>query len=359
MKKFWQWIVRNTFRGLLRLLRFVPWKPALATGAALGSLGCALSKRYRGVADRNLRNAYGDTLSRRDREQLTRRVFQHFGRCLIEFLKAPSLPDEEVRRMVPVPKECFTFLDGLLARGKGLIVISAHIGNWELLARRGGVDGYRFAVVARQSPDDGLNEVTDYIRKTGGYDVLPRGKSARAILQKLHKGGIVAILPDQKSEDVFVPFFGRLAGTVAGPAVLALKVGTPIVILFCIRQPDGTYRVEMSPEVDIVPRGTLEEDTRRIMTDITSEVEAAIRRHPEQWLWMHDRWKAPVPEHLQREYEESTPEASAKGVDISPSGKESTPEASAKGEDIRPSGKESSTEASANSGEPALPSARK
>jgi KDO2-lipid IV(A) lauroyltransferase len=197
-----------------------------------------------------------------------------------------------------VPNANFEHAAELLARGKGLIVISAHIGNWELLARRAALDGYRFAVVVRQSHDDGMNEVTDYARKSGGYEVLARGNSAKGVLQRLRSGGIIAVLPDQKSEDVFVPFFGRLTGTVAGPASLALKTGAPILTMFCLRMPDGTYKIEIAPDVDISSTGDLEADRIRLMADITAEIERVVRLHPDQWLWLHDRWKAPIPEHL-------------------------------------------------------------
>jgi len=310
MKKLWQFFVRTTFRVLLRVMRFMPWKPALAWAAAMGSIGYHLSARYRRVADKNLRLAYGDEFTERERNAITKRVFQNFAQAaLVEFLKSPTMTPDELRARVRVPS--FEPPDRLLALGKGLIVISAHFGNFEIMARRSAIEGYRFAVVARQSQDDGMNEITDYIRETGGYEVLPRGKSAKAVLQRLRKGGAVAILPDQKSEDVFVPFFGRLTGTVAGPAVLALKTGAPILPMFSIRRPDGTFDVEFCPEIDITSTGDLEADTHRIMADITAQIERVIRRHPEQWLWLHDRWRAPVPEHLLAPAEDLAPTVGA------------------------------------------------
>lgn len=281
-------------------------------GRGLGSLGYRLSARYRRVADKNLRLAYGDSMTERERGRLIKKVFQNFAAGLFEFLKAPSLSDDDIRRMVPVSAEQFAHIDELRARGKGVIVISAHIGNWELLARRGGIDGYRFSVVARQSPDDGMNEITDYVRRSGGYDVLARGNSAKAVLRKLKEGGIVAILPDQKSEDVFVPFFGRLTGTVAGPATLALKTGAPILIVFCLRMAGGTYKIEMPPDVDQTSTGDLDADRIRIMADVTAEIEKVIRKYPEQWLWLHDRWKAPVPEHLLKAEADAVPVGNAR-----------------------------------------------
>ena len=296
MKNAWQALVRVLFRALLRVLRVVPWRLAGAWGAALGGLGYHLTARYRAVADANLRHAYGDALSERERQALIRRVFQSFGRSLMEFLKAPSMSTAQIKKIVRA--DSYATVEGVLARGKGMILLAAHFGNWELLARRAALEGYEFAVVARQSHDPEFNKITDGIRANGGYTVLPRGDSPRAILKRLRANGIVAILPDQKSEDVFVPFFGRLAGTVAGPAVLSLKTGAGIVPMFCPRQPDGTYRVEILPEIDTTPTGDADADIHRIMADVTRVIEEVVRRYPDQWLWLHDRWRVPPPASL-------------------------------------------------------------
>jgi len=293
-KRAWQSLVRGAFETLLTILAYVPWTPARAWGEWVGALGYRVSARYRGVADANLRRAFGEALSDADRRALIRRVFQNFGRmALVEFLKAPHLTPQSLRRLVRVEGEGYAPVEALLARGRGMILVTAHFGNWELLARRAALEGYKVLVVARQSEDPAFNAITDRLRENGGYTVHPRGASPRALLQQLRRNDIVAILPDQKSEDVFVPFFGHAAGTVTGPAVLALKTGAPILPMFCPLQPDGTYRMELLPEIDTTPTGDVEADTRRIMAEITLAIEDMVRRYPDQWLWMHDRWRMP------------------------------------------------------------------
>lgn len=302
MKKLWQSLVRLTFQGLLVGLRFVPWGLATAWGEGMGSLGFSLSKRYRDMADKNLRFAFGDTLTEKDRLRITRGVFRNFARAaLVEFLKAPGLSAEQLRKKVVC--DGWEKVDAVLARGKGMILVTGHFGNFELLARRAALDGYSFIVVARQSHDPGFNAITDYLRENGGYSVHPRGASPKPLLQQLRKGGIIAILPDQKSEDVFVPFFGKLAGTVAGPAVLAMKTGAPVLPMFCPYQGGGVYKVEIGDEIDTHTTGDLDEDSRRIMADITRAIEDEVRKYPEQWLWLHDRWRVPPPPELLAQYE--------------------------------------------------------
>ena len=293
-KQFWQGFVRGTFRALFWAMRRTPWGPALAFGTALGTLGYHVSARYRRVAEKNLLIAYGDALSEPERQVLIQKVFQHFARALlVEFFKGADFTREEMRRRVR--QDSFAPMDEALARGKGVIVVSAHLGNWEWLSKRAAMEGYSIKVVARQSEDPQLNALTDRVRGTNGYTVHPRGDSPRALLKQLRENKIVAIVPDQKSEDVWVPFFGKLAGTVAGPAVLALKTGAAILPMFCPRMPDGVYQTVFYPAILPSPTGDTEADVQRIMAEITADIEDIVRKYPDQWLWLHDRWRVPPP----------------------------------------------------------------
>jgi KDO2-lipid IV(A) lauroyltransferase len=297
-KKLWQAFFRSAFWVLFSVLRRVPWKPALAWGTAMGTLGYHVSSRYRNIAEKNLKIAYGDTLNEHERQTLIKRVFQHFARAmLVEFLKGADFTLADMRRWVK--QESYAPIDRLLERGKGVIVISAHLGNWEWLSKRAAMEGYSIKVVARQSEDEKFNALTDKVRGTNGYTVHPRGDSPRALLKQLRENKVVAIVPDQKSEDVFVPFFGKLAGTVAGPAVLALKTGAAILPMFCPRQPDGTYQTVYYPAILPEATGDNEADVKRIMAEITADIEDIIRQYPDQWLWLHDRWRVPPPDDSQ------------------------------------------------------------
>lgn len=285
---------------LFILLRRVPWRPALAWGTALGTLAYHLSARYRNVADKNLKIAYGDSLTERQRQHLIKRVFQHFTRAmLVEFLKGSAMTLEEISRRITL--DSLEPLETALARGKGVIIIAAHLGNWEWSAKRLAMAGHPLLLVVRQGEDEKFNALTDRIRGNEGNTVHPRGEAPRALLKTLRENGIIAIVPDQKSEDVFVPFFGRLAGTVAGPAVLALKTGATLLPLFCPRQPDGTYKMIFYPAIVPEATGDRNADVLQIMTQLTANIEDIIRQYPDQWLWLHDRWRVPPP---------SAPEAS-------------------------------------------------
>ena len=310
-KQFWQGFVRTSLWALFVILRRVPWEPALAGGTAMGTLAYHLSARYRNVADKNLKIAYGASLTEHQRQGLIKRVFQHFTRAmLVEFLKGSDMTLAEIQDRVKL--DSMEPLEAAEARGKGVIIIAAHLGNWEWSAKYLALEGHPLMLIARQSEDEKFNALTDRIRGNDGNTIHPRGESPRALLKTLRENGRIAIVPDQKSEDVFVPFFGKLAGTVAGPAVLALKTGATLLPLFCPRQPDGTYKIVFYPPIIAESTGNRDADILRIMTQLTAYIEDIVRQYPDQWLWLHDRWRVPPPAGLEaRERSEDVPNPAA------------------------------------------------
>ena len=166
-------------------------------------------------------------------------------------MKAPTLTPDQLRKFVKADSYAY-MSKNCSSRGKGMILVTAHFGNWELLARRAALEGYEFAVVARQSDDPAFNEITDKLRENGGYVVHPRGASPKASASTIcARAALSPFSPTRSRKMSFVPFFGRLAGTVAGPAVIALKTGAPILPMFCIRD-SPTARIKWS----FVPRST-------------------------------------------------------------------------------------------------------
>ena len=266
-------------------------------GERLGRLAYRLSRRYRTVAEHNLQMAYGESLSDGERRRLVEQVFIHFAKSLMEFLVADGLSPNDLCRMVTLKGE--EHLQWCVQQGKGTLIITAHYGNWEIAARYlTQCKGYVLNVVARDADDSATAVLVNRIREQGGYCVFPRGQAVRAVLQALKRNELVAMLPDQNAGDVFVPFFGRLAGTVAGPALLALRSGAPILPVFCTRQPDNTYLFEMLPPFVVQPSGDKERDVTETMAHITALIEQQVRKHPSQWLWLHNRWKTRPPEEV-------------------------------------------------------------
>lgn len=271
------------------LFRFLPMGWAIRLGALVGLLGYMLSARYRRVAIRNLRHAFPEW-SRARVHATARRTFRNFGVALAEFLKAPSMTRDQLEQRVElIGRE---HLDAAFREGKGVLLLTGHFGNWELMARYLVLLGYPIAVIARPTEDPATTELVTMVRERCGYRVYARGNAARAVLKTLRANEAVGILPDQNAGDVFVEFFGQKAGCVAGPAIFHLRTGAPIVPLFNVRLPGDYHRIEILPPMHFEPSGDLQADAQRIMQAWHDLLESYVRRYPDQWLWLHDRWKS-------------------------------------------------------------------
>lgn len=258
-------------------------------GTWLGRLWMRTSRKYRERARSNLQMCFPDWTPERI-ENTIRRAFEHFGKTALRFLRTGRTTDEEIlARTHTIGAE---LLDRALQKGKGVLLISAHLGNWERGAHILALRGYPINVVARDANSARVSEMVNRRRRAQGVEVLSRGNAARAILECLRRNECVAILPDQNTWEIYVPFFGLPTGTVSGPAVMHLRTGAPILGAFCVEIDDGGYNMKI---VELQMPGLTcdrEEDARRIMTAVNQMIEDAIRETPEQWLWMHDRWKS-------------------------------------------------------------------
>ncbi|MCS7065080.1 MAG: lysophospholipid acyltransferase family protein [Fimbriimonadales bacterium] len=271
------------------LFRCLPMGVAIRLGAAVGLLGYLLSARYRRVAIHNLSRAFPDW-SRARLRATAQRTFRNFGVALAEFLKAPFMTREQLEQRIElVGRE---HLDAAFREGKGVLLLTGHFGNWELMARYLTLLGYPIAVIARPTEDPATTELVTMVRERSGYRVYARGNAARAVLKTLRANEAVGILPDQNAGDVFIEFFGQKAGCVTGPAVFHLRTGAPIVPLFNVRVPGDYHRIEILPPMHFEPTGDLQVDAQRIMQAWHDLLESYVRRYPDQWLWLHDRWKS-------------------------------------------------------------------
>jgi KDO2-lipid IV(A) lauroyltransferase len=214
-------------------------------------------------------------------------TFRHFGRVTADFLRSPARTDEEVLASVePADMGLYRAAND---KGKGVLAISGHLGNFERLAHWYQAQGYTMSVVARDANDEGLQASIARIRGGRGLTLLSRGNSARAILQKLKNRETIGILPDQNADESFVPFFGKPCGTTLGPAVLHLRTGAPLIPGYCVRVGPGKYRVEIFEPMEYVRN---QDTPEKVMSDLNEILERVIRKYPEQWLWLHDRWKS-------------------------------------------------------------------
>lgn len=268
--------------------------PALGRwlGGALGDVAFVLLRSRRRRALGNLRLALPE-LAPRARRRLCRHSFEHLGVTVLELAAMLARPLEAMLACVTV--DGLPHLREAMERSGRALVLTAHLGNWEILsAAHRLAGGYPLAVVVRPLDVPGLNALVERLRLKTGVELIDKRRALRPVLAALARGGMVGILLDQNAsrrEGVFVPFFGCAASTSRSIAVLALRTGSPIIPIFARREPGGRHRVSILPAVE-PPAGPAGEAAVVALTARCTEVvEAAIREVPEQWLWMHHRWR--------------------------------------------------------------------
>ncbi len=280
----------------LVLARVLPRRALLAVGRTVGALAGRIDGRHADIARDNLRAAYGNALSVSERERILRACWRHFGQITFDALAFPKLGQSAIGSILKI--EGLNNARAALAQGKGALVFSAHYGHWEAGAYAMGLLGVPFAVIARPLDNPALDRRLTELRSGTGNAVIPKRRAVRETMRALGRGAGVAILIDQDAgaDGVFVPYFGRLASTTPTLALLALRTEAPIVPVHAQVQPDGTIVVHIDPVIESRPTGDREADVLRLTADCTAVVERWARSTPEQWLWMHRRWKTRPPE---------------------------------------------------------------
>lgn len=284
-------VVMGPLAGLGWLLAHLPQRLGLWSGRRLGDLASWVLPGRRRVARANLARAFPER-ERREWNRLCRESFRHLGMTFVEactfFFRPPSV------MLSRVEVEGAEHLKTAMAAGRGVLLLTAHLGNWELLAAAHVQTGYSLSVVARPLDSPVLDRLATRLREDGGVEVIPKHRAARRVLEALRRGAMVGILLDQNAsrrEGVFVPFFGEPASTSKSLALFALSSGAPVVPVFIHREAGGRHRVVVEPAVPPPATGEREQDVAAFTAAFARVVEARVRQWPEQWLWIHRRWR--------------------------------------------------------------------
>jgi len=288
--RFFLYLLARAGAGFVFLMPRV-W--ALAIARAVGSLAYDRVPRQRKKILANLRQAYGSTKSPEEIESLGRKVMVHAAQAAVEWIQLPKWDLKKIERFVDLG-DVMTRYESLQREGKGIIAVTGHIGNWELLAAALCLKGLPLTVIARKIYYEPYNRWIVNIRKSVNVRMVYRDGSARELLSCLKRNEIIGVLPDQDVDSlpgIFVDFFGHPAYTPVAPVKLALKTGAPIVVTALVRQPAGRYRFLVAGVIRPVLETTAQEAIQKYTELWMRSLESIIRQYPEQWVWMHSRWK--------------------------------------------------------------------
>jgi len=280
--------------GMLHVLSLIPDFLLYPIGIAIGFIGYCLDRRHIPIGMKNLAIAFPER-SEAEHRRILRASYINLGRGGAELVRLGGFFSQRLKRRVEYHR--FDYWDEVMARhpGRGLLILSAHFGNFELLAAGHAMHGFQINLVHHTQRFLAGDALITFIRERAGVEIIRKHAAARAVLKALRRNETVGIPFDQnakRSEAIFVPFFNEPAATTSGLARLAAISGAPVVPAFIVREPDmRSHRIEIQDEVPVQRSGDatadIEENTQRFV----KVVEDMVRRYPEQFLWTHRRYR--------------------------------------------------------------------
>lgn len=282
--------------ALLKGMGALPRPLGRRVGAGIGAIAWGFLPRLRRTGLRNLELAFPQ-MRAEERVRLLRRLYRYLGWELAEFCRMPRYTRENTQELVR-----YEGLEHYLAardKGHGVLIVTGHLGAWELSSFWHSLMGYPMAMVIRRLDNPRVDRLVNEIRCLHGNRVLHKDDFARGLLSAMRQGETVGILMDTNMtppQGVFVPFFGVEACTASGLARVALRTGAAVLPGFLVwEQAEGKYVLHFGEEIPLTRTGDDERDTVENTAQFTAEIEGFVRRYPDQWLWVHRRWKTRPP----------------------------------------------------------------
>ncbi len=285
------WIEYAAVWVLLKVLGVLPRPLARSLAAMLARILYALMPKLRKTAEVNLRIAFPDW-NEAQRKAVSRGMARNLGWMAAEFARFPRYSKGNIEQIVELDGH-ENFLEGQ-GRGKGVLVLTGHIGAWELSSFAHALYGFPLHFMARPIDNKKLDDLVSHYRCLPGNRPILKNESARVMLKILKESGTIGILADQNTmpeEAVFVSFFGKMASTTTGIARLALHTGAAVVPGYAVWDAGiRKYRLRFEPPVELLRTGDTERDVFENTQRFTKVIEEIIRKYPEQWVWVHGRW---------------------------------------------------------------------
>lgn len=279
-----EWVLIQSISALVTVL---PFQIAYALSQKLGFIAYWVLRERREVALENLEGAFGDSFSAAEKRRIAKESFQNFAASLFDLLILKKTMKQARARF---EFEGVEHLDAAFSRGKGIILVVSHLGSWEYLAFLSYLKKYPLLVVVKSFKNPFLNEWVRSLRRMTGINPIDKKNAAKPILNEVRKNHLVVILIDQWAgpEGFWGDFLGRPTSTTNLPARIALKTGADLIPAYCLRTKPGRYKIAIQPAVSVGPSDSAPQITNRL----NRLLEEKITQYPEQWIWMHHRWKS-------------------------------------------------------------------
>ena len=299
VKRFKRAIARHALLSSSFVLTRLPFKMVRFVTHVLIAIGFIFTGKQKRVARKSLRIAFGDEKSDEEIDAIFENCFRNVGKMMIELIYFMAHPGMIKDKVVFENKE---ILDEAFAKGKGVIAVSAHFGNFPLMLLSLAQQGYPTNAIIRRTRDEKIEEYFQGLRTQLGLKTLsarPRTACVNDSIKALRNNEFVFIPLDQNfgsGGGVFVDFFGQQAATATGPAVFAMRTGAPIIPIFVVRQKDDTHKIIIEKPLTLIEGKDEKETIYLTISKITQIIERYIRQYPQEWGWMHRRWKSKSPE---------------------------------------------------------------
>lgn len=292
MSNAWQYYA---LKMISRIVCLLPYRGVLFVGNNIGKLYYHIAGRQRQRALRQIEECLG--LSKIQAEETIRSLFRKLGQTLMEVLYIPALTPEKMQEYVTIENR--HYLDEVTTDGQGVVLLAAHIGNWEWLGAAMAMAGFPVASVIKTQPNEQHTRLINEYREMTGIEIFTRGtteviSAARALKQ----GRMIGLLADQDAgpNGLFIEFLGKMSSTPTGPTVFAKKFKVPVVPIFIVRKPEGGHRIIMHEPLYYQDTGQVESDNYNFTVKITKIIEETIRQYPDEWVWFQKRWNTTPPQ---------------------------------------------------------------
>jgi Kdo2-lipid IVA lauroyltransferase/acyltransferase len=281
----------RAIKAAFDVLALIPPKTSEKIALFFSKIWFAMDKRHRKITIDNITHAFGDQMTASEINRIARKTFFYATNMIFETPRIYALKPGDVSKHYTV--HGLQHLRTAHNKGKGVLMFSGHLGNWEISVQLNNIARLQVSGVYRKLDFAPVERYFHEKRESTGSRLYPLKGAVHEILRELGSGNCMALLIDQNAkrhQSVFIDFFGRTTSANMGPAYLALLTGVPVIMYFFVRENDK-YRCEFLPELPVINTGDLEKDLIVNTQIFNNALEGIIRRYPDQWFWIHNRWK--------------------------------------------------------------------